>query len=75
MTYPYEEFGDPVANARDSYREENERLRATLRAIENMPATMANDSESLRHTIKTIRYMARAAITSGQQSTVSQQKE
>jgi hypothetical protein len=35
---------------------------AALNEIDEMPFSMVNDSESLRHTIKTIQAMARAAI-------------
>lgn len=37
-------------------------LLTTLREIDAAPASMVNDSESLRHSIKTIQAMARSAI-------------
>lgn len=37
-------------------------LLAALIDIENTPATMVNDSESLRHTIRTMQQIARAAM-------------
>jgi hypothetical protein len=37
-------------------------LLAALKYIDAMPCTEVNDSESLRHTIKTLRHIARAAI-------------
>jgi len=41
---------------------ENEALRKALQEIFDMPCCMVNDSESLRHTIKTIRFIAENAI-------------
>lgn len=41
-------------------------LMEALESIRSMPCTDANDSESLRHTIKTLRYIAsRALIKTG----------
>ncbi len=40
---------------------EIERLRAALLNIEDAPYTMVNDSDSLRHTIRGMQAMARAA--------------
>jgi hypothetical protein len=37
-------------------------LRAALELIEATPYSMVNDSESLRHTIKSIQHIARTAL-------------
>ena len=40
-----------------------ESARSALREIDAMPCSMVNDSESLRHTIKTIQSIARKAVS------------
>lgn len=45
----------------DDTERENVRLRQALRDIEEMPFSMVNDSESLRHSIKTMQTIARTA--------------
>lgn len=42
--------------------EEIARLTKVIAEIDEMPCTMVNDSESLRHTIKTIKHMTNAAL-------------
>lgn len=43
---------------------EIDRMSTALRSIESAPASMVNDSESLRHTIRAIQHEARAALRS-----------
>jgi hypothetical protein len=42
--------------------QENAILRSALEQIRDMPHSLVNDSESLRHTLKTIDHIARQAI-------------
>jgi hypothetical protein len=46
-------------------RTETERLRFVLERIRDMPFSMVNDSESLRHTLRTIQGMAILALADG----------
>lgn len=46
---------------------ERDRLREAMIQIDEMPASMVNDSESLRHTIRTIQSISSAALHPGKQ--------
>jgi hypothetical protein len=52
----------PIIAERDALRTQVERLREALVEIDAMPFSTLNDSESLRHTIRTIQHRARAAL-------------
>lgn len=62
-TARHSQFGAPATICMEAANEIG-RLRTVLREIEGMPGTMANDSESLRHTIKVIQQMARGSFSS-----------
>lgn len=42
--------------------QENKRLRTALEQVRDMPFSMVNDSESLRHTIKVMQHLATKAF-------------
>ena len=47
---------------------EIKRLSAALADVRDMPVSMVNDSESLRHSIRVMQNIARGAITAGERA-------